>query len=65
MQNDKLQNKRIKTCIEKYDSLYFTHKYKYNDLKFDSSWELAYYIWLKDNNIQFTYQPRPAIFLEL
>lgn len=61
MQNDKLQDNRIKTCIDKYDSLYFTHKYKYNDLKFDSSWELAYYIWLKDNNIQFTYQPRPAI----
>ena len=30
-------------------------KYKYNNLYFDSSWELAYYIWLKDNNIEFKY----------
>lgn len=30
-------------------------KYKYNDICFDSSWELAYYIWLKDNNVRFEY----------
>lgn len=30
----------------------------YNEIYFDSSWELAYYIWLKDNNIKFTYQPK-------
>lgn len=32
-----------------------TSKYEYNNVKFDSSWELAYYIWLKDNNINFEY----------
>ena len=32
-------------------------KYIYNNLKFDSSWEVAYYIWLKDHNIEFEYQP--------
>jgi hypothetical protein len=32
-------------------------KYIYNNLKFDSSWEIAYYIWLKDHNIEFEYQP--------
>ena len=31
--------------------------YKYNNIIFDSSWELAYYIWLNDNNIKFIYQP--------
>lgn len=31
--------------------------YAYNNIKFDSSWELAYYIWLVDNNIKFEYQP--------
>ena len=31
--------------------------YCYNNVMFDSSWELAYYIWLKDNNINFEYQP--------
>ena len=32
-------------------------KYFYNNINFDSSWELAYYIWLTDNNIEFEYQP--------
>ena len=32
-------------------------KYKYNNIKFDSAPELALYIWLKDNNKQFEYQP--------
>lgn len=32
-------------------------KYFYNNINFDSSWELAYYIWLKDHNIEFEYQP--------
>lgn len=30
-------------------------KYIYNNIIFDSSWELAYYIWLKDHNINFEY----------
>ena len=34
-----------------------TRYYRYNNILFDSSWELAYYIWLKDNKIQFKYQP--------
>ena len=32
-------------------------KYKYNNIMFDSSWELAYYIWLTDHKIEFEYQP--------
>lgn len=32
-------------------------KYFYNNIKFDSMPELAYYIWLVDNNIDFKYQP--------
>ena len=31
-------------------------KYFYDNVYFDSSWELIYYIWLKDNNINFKYQ---------
>lgn len=35
-----------------------THKkYTYNNLSFDSKPEIAYYIWLKDHNIDFEYQP--------
>lgn len=30
-------------------------RYYYNNIYFDSSWELAYYIWLVDNNIPFKY----------
>lgn len=33
-------------------------KYEYNNITFDSSWELCYYIWLKDNNIPFIYHPK-------
>jgi hypothetical protein len=32
-------------------------KYTYDSMNFDSKPELAYYIWLKDNGIEFTYQP--------
>lgn len=31
-------------------------KYKFENKTFSSSYELAYYIWLKDNNINFIYQ---------
>lgn len=31
--------------------------YFYENKVFDSSWELAYYIWLTDNNINFIYKP--------
>lgn len=32
-------------------------KYWYDNRFFDSSWEIAYYIWLKDHNIDFIYHP--------
>ena len=32
-------------------------KYRFANTNFDSSAELAYYIWLRDNNIQFTFHP--------
>lgn len=31
--------------------------YQYNGIHFDSSWELAYYIWLSDNGKAFIYHP--------
>jgi hypothetical protein len=39
-------------------------KYIYNNIGFDYSWELAYYIYLKDNNIDFEFQPDLNIFYE-
>lgn len=60
-------NKSKQTCIERYgyDNSMKVHairqkahyKYNFNNKYFDSSPELAYYIWLKDNNIAFEYQP--------
>lgn len=35
--------------------------YKYNDISFDSSWELSYYIWLTDNKIDFKFHPKEKI----
>ena len=36
-------------------------KYIYNDIIFDSKPEIAYYIWLTDNNIKFIYKPKTNI----
>lgn len=33
-------------------------RYLFDDRKFDSSYEIAYYIWLRDNNIKFEYHPK-------
>lgn len=55
------------TCLERYGVENPTQchdirvkqqkRYIYNEINFDSSWEIAYYIWLSDNNIKFEYQP--------
>lgn len=44
--------------------LHKTAKYKYNDEYFDSSWEVAYYIWLKDHDINFIYHPKTYFYYE-
>lgn len=44
-----LQSHEIRKNVKK--------KFVYNDIEFDSKWEIAYYIWLKDNNVEFEYQP--------
>lgn len=53
-----VQEKAKQTCIEKYGHYPITYnKYEFDNEKFDSSFELAYYIWLKDNGIDFTFHP--------
>ena len=45
-----------KTLLEMYGMEHTpSWKYCYDEKSFDSSWELAYYIWLKDNKIPFEY----------
>lgn len=68
MQNENIQEKTKNTNIKKYGcenpmqnySIFKNtmKKYKYNNITFDSSWEIAYYIWLTDHNIKFEYQPK-------
>lgn len=66
-ENYRNDEQRIQTNIEKYGyehpmqnctiRIKTQHKYKYNNQYFDSAPELALYIYLVDNNIQFEYQP--------
>jgi hypothetical protein len=52
-------SKSLKTRYERYKDISFNRKYFYNNEWFDSSWELAYYIWLTDVNADFIFHPEP------
>lgn len=58
MQNEQIKQKSMQN---KSVSMIFSIGYLYNNIHFDSSWELAYYIWLSDNNKQFIYHPEFSI----
>ena len=53
------QLQEVKDKVRKtYNNNFFRkNSYLYDDIVFDSGWELAYYIWLTDNNIEFEYHP--------
>ena len=65
--NEKVKEKAEQTLEEKYgEKVYFNSEdffykrlrpYKYKDLKFDSSWELAFYIYNEDNGIILEREP--------
>lgn len=67
-QLDTIKEKKIETCRLNYGcdnpsqseevNKNKKKKYTYNNINFDSSWEIAYYIWLKDHNIEFEYHPK-------
>ena len=45
-------------CMQNHEIFKKTKKrYYYKNITFDSIPEICYYIWLKDNNIEFEYQP--------
>lgn len=48
MQSETGKNKQIQTKIDKYGSAHISYYYQYDDLLFDSSWELAFYIYHLD-----------------
>lgn len=53
-----LREKYQQVCIDKYGTGVISYKYKYDDNYFDSSWELAYYFYLKNENIDFEYHTK-------
>jgi hypothetical protein len=63
---DSIRKKSEQTKIKKYGTAYSFYRslYIYNNLNFDSSWELAYYIWLVDTKQKFIYKPQPIIWLD-
>lgn len=75
LQCSKFKEKFIKTCNERLGVDYpsqnvevfkkIRKKYTYNNIQFDSSWELAFYIYNVDHNIMFEYQPDLNIWYEL
>ncbi|MCF0125775.1 MAG: hypothetical protein HUJ68_08505 [Clostridia bacterium] len=53
-----MHNPKVKQAmIEKYGEIGRVKGYYFNDIHFDSSWELAFYIYLTDNNKSFIYHP--------
>ncbi len=72
---DSVKEKSRKTCLEHYGVEYPTQNRDirikgqkknivYNDIRFDSSWELAYYLHLKRLGIPFEYQPKTTFTYE-
>lgn len=67
LHNPKIHEKTIKTNIKNWGTEYpqqshkfrenCKRKFEYNNITFDSKWEIAYFIWLQDHNIDFKYQP--------
>lgn len=57
--NEKIKEKIKQTNIKLYGTSNPNHNhfYRFDNKNFDSSYELAYYIWLKKHNIDFEYQP--------
>lgn len=47
----------VQKIIDKYGRIGAVKGYIYSDIHFDSSWELAYYIWLVDHKKQFVFHP--------
>lgn len=61
--NNEIHNKCIDTTVKKYGRPNVYNKFKYDNITFDSSWELAFYIYLKDHQIKFTYHPEKITYL--
>lgn len=59
MQNETIRNRSVRTRLDKYGSFINFRLYRCDSFVFDSSYELAYYIYLRDHKIQFILKPDP------
>jgi hypothetical protein len=55
--NKDIQQKTKDTRIKRYGSSYTNCRYYYDNIYFDSSYEVAFYVWLIDNDKKFIYHP--------
>lgn len=58
IQAERVKEKMKATTISRYGQIGTSYSYYFDNRNFDSGWELAYYIWLKDHNVDFQYKPR-------
>ena len=68
IQNEAIREKIDATLVERYGTKYVMQnkrvleraraKYYFEGLEFDSSWELYYFLWLRDSGVEFEYKPR-------
>ena len=59
-------DKARRTCLERYGYKVphgLTPKYRFEGLDFDSSWELYYFLWLRDTGVAFEYKPKGIKYL--
>lgn len=57
-QDKDFNEERVNKEIERYGRPIYSRTYWYDDTFFDSSWELIYYLWLKNTGLDFEYQPK-------
>lgn len=53
--NKEIHQKCVETTFNIFGRINVFSKYRYDNETFDSSWELAFYIYLKEHNIRFNY----------
>ena len=73
-QSDLQKEKSKQTCLRKYGVKSFSQseeanhcrkfKYSFNNEYFDSSWELAFYIFHYEQNIEIIHNPKPIMYLD-
>lgn len=64
MQNEEVRNRSIQTRLDKYGSFINFRLYDCDSFIFDSSYELAYYLYLRDHKVPFILKPAPLLYYD-